>query len=176
MILTVATIWRGSTAREGRQGRHGRPIRRARSVHRCARGRRTARPASRAKWLQRPVKGAVISIALARQRLGQRAPRPRPRACRRRSRRAATTRRDTGRLQLGDVLARQHAALGEVDAIGAPAVRQDGAGRLVDGRFAEPHAAATLGALTAPPAGAPAPRRSGPGSTRRSRPATWRRC
>src|SRR5262249_1846864 len=54
--------------------------------------------------------------------------------------------RYAGRPELGDVVGAQHAALGEVHAVRAPAMRQDGAGGLVDRSIAESHAAATLGA------------------------------
>ena len=55
-------------------------------------------------------------------------------------------RRDAGRLELVDILGRQAPALGEVDSARTPAMRQDGAGRLVDRCLPESHAAATFGA------------------------------
>src|SRR6185503_2107236 len=57
--------------------------------------------------------------------------------------------RHPGGLELGDILRREPAALGEIDPARAPAMRQDGAGRVVDRGVAEPHAAATLGADSA---------------------------
>ncbi len=81
--------------------------------------------------------------------------------------------RHAGRLQPGDIGLRQHTALGEVDAVGAPTVRQDGAGGLVDGRVAESHGGDLGRDHLFPPAGADST--IWPGSRRRSRPATWRR-
>src|SRR5437762_3782643 len=57
--------------------------------------------------------------------------------------------RRAGSLELGDIVIREYAALGEVDAVGAPAMRQDRAGGLVDGGLAESHAATTFGPASA---------------------------
>ena len=48
-------------------------------------------------------------------------------------------RRGTGGLQPADILGRQSPALGEVDSVRAPAVRQDGAGGVVDRSLSEAH-------------------------------------